>query len=150
MDFVIRRHMLLKEERKWLILTVRVQRSHFTQGSRAIYASSIETDKRQMCVWIWIFFKVCEFTLPFTNRFWTISKHVSFIYSSGYGPPFHFLSQRSKSTDLWSAAQPLNNSWHWLVFSPYFSPCLFLSLSFFFWSAHMVVLWEAFIHLAHL
>lgn len=63
-----------------------------------------------------------NFTLPFTNRFWTRSQHVSSIYSSGYGAPFHFLSQRSKSTDLWSAAHPLNNSWHWLVFFPLFFP----------------------------
>lgn len=41
------------------------------------------------------------------TAFWTRSKHVSSIYSSGCGAPFHFLSQRSGSTDLWSAAHPL-------------------------------------------
>lgn len=142
MDFVIRQHMLLKEERKWLILCVGVQRSGFTV-----------TGWRNSCKWNWngrrermwyqcVFYpfmnfelNVCSysltsrvnFTLPFTNRFWTRSKHVSSIYSSGYGTPFHFLSQRSKSTDLWSAAHPLNNSWHWLVFFPLIFPlvCFF-------------------------
>lgn len=139
MDFVIRQHMLLKQEREWLILCVGVQRSRFIlKGWRNSRIYDWEDGER-----IWyqcalypslnLELKVCSysltsfvsFALPFTNTFWTRSKHVSSIYSSSHGTPFHFPSQRSKSTDLWSAAHPLNNSWHWLVFFLIFFPVRF-------------------------
>lgn len=127
MDFVIRQRMLLKEERKWLIVRAGVQRSALLWQAGEIHARKTDTNGIiNVCsthIWIqnWIYVSYSlisrvSFRLPFTNTFWTRSKRVSSIYSSGYGTPFHFLSQRSKSTDLWSAAHPLNNSWHWLVF----------------------------------
>lgn len=145
MDFVIRRRMLLKEERKWLILHVRVQRSCFTLV-QFMQEELRQTQRGRMCYqcvfcsYMSSEFNACSYSLTSCvnfgchsqTEFWSRPKHVSSVYSSGCGAPFHFLSQRSKSGDLWSAAQPLNNSWHWLVFSLIFSPCL----SFFFFGQH--------------
>lgn len=141
MDFVIKQHMLLKRRetdsscasgsrgRLWLWQAAEI-RARGTEMDAALtrrcgppymnFQSNECSYSLTSCV---------SFTLPFTNRCWTGSKSVSSVYSRFYRAPFHFLSQGPKSTDLWSAAHALNNSWHWLV--SFFPPSL-CSLSAFF------------------
>lgn len=149
MDFVIRRHMLLKEERKWLTLCIGGFRGQlFSPAGRGdSHGPCIEMDaggERDVIVSFcpninfqsdirWYILTSRVSTAPLTSSVWTRSKHVGSIYSSGYAAPFHFLSQKVREHwPLECSPPPLNNSWHWLVF---FLPLFFsLVCCFFFFS----------------
>lgn len=160
MDFVIRKHMLLKEERKGLIWPVRVQRSYYAlrRCSRLCWG---ELEKKvyyqsARCPSMNFESNVCSYDL---------TSHVNLCSHSetDCGPdlnmsaPFIPAATALPFTSCHKGQRALTFGVlpsHWIIhdidlFFPLFFPPL--SFLFIYWSAHMVVLWGgAFIHLAHL
>ena len=159
MDFVIRQHMLLKEERKWLILRVGGSKVTLYSGRlQQFMQAGIETDGGRMwyqcvfCPYMNFEFNVCSYSLTScvnlrchsqTDYGADLNMSAPFIPAATALP---FTSCHKGQRALTFGVQPS----HWIIHDiDLFFP-LFFPLVSFFWSAHMVVLWEAFIHLAHL
>lgn len=154
-------HVVERGEKMTHFCVFRVQRSRFySEKHGAIYASGVETDGERMwyqcvfCPYMNFEFNACSYSLTScvnlrchsqTDSGPDLNMSAPFIPAATALP---FTSCHKGQRAATFGVQPS----HWIIhdidlfFFPYFSPCL----SLFFWSAHMVVLWEAFIHLAHL